>query len=168
MDLLSSKEAQDISMMLCSAMKNTGFLPNYRGAFPYVVEIIVQGDDTVRRTYDLMKSNPDASMHVEEIAAAWCAFMGMGAVAAWNSDWGNFKNTSIVDYLSAKRGFDYIDEYVLDIIGLGFGTIEGNQLTDFIRDSVDQLLESSYSLKSILLGMFYFGMVYEMTLLGMH
>lgn len=168
MELPNAKQATDIAIAFCTSMKNIGVLTNYQGGFPYVPEVMAQGDDTIARTYELVKNSPDASMYENELALIWCAFMGMGAISAWNLDWGNLQKTNIVDYLSAKRGFDCVDEYVYDVIGLGTGTVEQKKLSTVLNMFAKKLLSSSFTLETSLLGMFYMGMVYEMTLLGMH
>ena len=49
------------------------------------------------------------------VAIAWAAYFGIGSAALWDADWEKAKNINdIYLYLRDMRGFDYIDEFVME------------------------------------------------------
>lgn len=72
-----------------------------------------------------------------EISNAWAIYGGMGAVALWNIDWPNLKNKGIYNSLATQRGIDYLDEFVVDLIGLEWDTEEEKALRLFIFRAAD-------------------------------
>ena len=54
------------------------------------------------------------------VALGWMMFIGMAMAAFWDGDWDKYRNdTSLYGHIKAVRGFDYMDEYILeDVLGL--------------------------------------------------
>lgn len=107
----------------------------------------------------------------------WAMYAGMGAVYHWNINWNDLKAKGIPETLLEPRGVFEMDEYVMDIIGIGFNSEEYKELNpklmalammmsseklnpsknDITRDDILEFMQAMY----------IFGMVFEMERLGM-
>ena len=68
-------------------------------------------------------------------AIAWACYVGMGAAVLWDKSWGDYKDTEDWYTLMAKpRGFDCLDEYVIEcLVGLKLDSEENQMLEAAIR-----------------------------------
>lgn len=142
---------------------------------PNIPEIMAQSK-TVCSTIlkDLMNSKEG---NRPDIWLAWGAYAGMGAVQHWHLDWDTLRDKGIAETLLEPRGSFAMDEYVLDIIGIGYETEEGKvfqqniynlamwSFSKFLMDkSGGQMMESAFETMQ---AMYIFGMVLQMERLGM-
>ena len=68
-------------------------------------------------------------------AIAWACYVGMGAAVLWDKSWGDYKDTEDWYTLMAKpRGFDALDEYVIEcLVGYKLDSEENQKLESTIR-----------------------------------
>ena len=68
-------------------------------------------------------------------AIAWACYVGMGAAVLWDKSWGEYKDTEDWYSLMAKpRGFDCLDEYVIEcLVGYALDSEENQKLESVIR-----------------------------------
>jgi len=68
-------------------------------------------------------------------AIAWACYMGMGAAVLWDKSWGEYKDTEDWYSLMAKpRGFDCLDEYVIEcLVGYALDSEDNQKLEAVIR-----------------------------------
>ena len=106
----------------------------------------------------------------------WCAYAGMGTVWCWNVDWPMLWQKEILNTLTTLRGWDYMDEYVIDMIKIRFDTAESDNLVDFLQSSSANAIveitgkqdnEVYAQLIEFMRGAYMFGMVFEMDRIGM-
>lgn len=62
------------------------------------------------------------------VFGGWCVYAGIGCVRLLRDDKKTFAEKSVVTVLSEPHGFEHMDEYVTDIIGIGFGTSASDEL----------------------------------------
>ncbi|MFI3327962.1 MAG: hypothetical protein SNH79_05295 [Rikenellaceae bacterium] len=71
------------------------------------------------------------------VAIAWAGYMGIGAAVLWDTDWESYADTEdFYTLLATPRGFDEMDEYVLQGL-LGYA-LEGEDAT-----RIENLLRSA-------------------------
>lgn len=52
-----------------------------------------------------------------EVSLIWAAYAGMGVAALWDKDWNKYKdNPNLYREMERVRGFDYMDEYICEIL----------------------------------------------------
>ena len=68
-------------------------------------------------------------------AIAWACYVGMGAAVLWDKSWGEYKDTEDWYSIMAKpRGFDCLDEYVIEcLVGYKLDSEENQKLEAVIR-----------------------------------
>ena len=68
-------------------------------------------------------------------AIAWACYVGMGSAVLWDKSWGDYKDTEDWYTLMAKpRGFDALDEYVIEcLVGYKLDSEENQKLESTIR-----------------------------------
>jgi len=58
----------------------------------------------------------------------FCFYAGAGAYCLWQMNDDSFQPLSLIDDLSKPKGFDCIDEYVEELLGIRFGSDESKRL----------------------------------------
>ena len=68
-------------------------------------------------------------------AIAWACYVGMGAAVLWDKSWGDYKDTEDwYSLMSKPRGFDCLDEYVIEcLVGYSLDSEENQKLEGVIR-----------------------------------
>lgn len=66
-------------------------------------------------------------------AFRFSACAGMGAVYLWHTNWTLLQRKGIVEALESPRGLENMDEYVTDIIGIGWGTKKSDDLVEHLH-----------------------------------
>lgn len=103
--------------------------------FPVIPELTVRAPLVVRQMMSgIQNSNYIPSSVEAEMSAtlAVCAFAGMGAALLWYTDQDVLNRKGIFDALTQARGIFVMDEYVTDLIGIGYGTEESEQLNEHL------------------------------------
>ena len=72
-------------------------------------------------------------------AIAWACYVGMGSAVLWDKSWGEYKDVEDWYTLLAKpRGFDCLDEYVIEcLVGLKLDSEENQKLESTIRKAAN-------------------------------
>ena len=72
-------------------------------------------------------------------AIAWACYVGMGSAVLWDKSWGEYKDVEDWYTLLAKpRGFDCLDEYVIEcLVGLKLDSEENQKLEAAIRKAAN-------------------------------
>lgn len=166
-------------MKLIKAGYQAGYLPSENG-FPNIPEIMMQSravtGDVFTTIFSEEYAHLDMGLRIQS-AHRFCFCCGMGAVALWNDDWNTLKQTGILASLSEPRGFDNLDEYVMDLVGIKWDSPEEKKLRRHIVDCSNSLMkdvyasdpdEASEKLMRGLWALYDYGMVIEMNRLGMH
>ena len=145
---------------------------------PHVPELLVQSERTclllLKDICDYGEEHPDAN--VPRLTCAWAAFAGMGGVYQWHVNWNMLSQTGLFEALTKDRGVFEMDEYVLDSIGVGYGSEKGRELVNHIMNAANLSLgiaRGSHEglapevLMEAAKAMFIYGMVYELNRIGM-
>ena len=68
-------------------------------------------------------------------AIAWACYVGMGAAVLWDKSWGEYKDVEDwYSLMSKPRGFDALDEYVVEcLVGYRLDSEENQKLETTIR-----------------------------------
>lgn len=77
------------------------------------------------------------------VAIAWAGYVGMGVAAIWDSeDWASAeKNDKLYDYLRGEKGFDFMDEYIIEkFLGLVVESKEHIKLETLMRACANRVL----------------------------
>ena len=76
------------------------------------------------------------------VSLGWIAFVGMAMAALWDSDWehyGAIKPETLYQQIRDARGWDELDEYVLeDVLGFGKESDKAKLYTAFLRRASEQ------------------------------
>lgn len=124
-------------------------------------------------------SDSEGSQVDPTIIMMWCAFAGIGGALLWNDEFEVLRDRPLLDVLIEKRGFDFLDEYVLDQIGKPIESPEGLKLGGNIKIlGMKANSDNSKALKNngelfvkqfveIGKAMFYFGVGYGLEVRGL-
>ncbi len=76
------------------------------------------------------------------VAIAWAAYVGIGAAVLWDTDWDSYKSVEdLYSLLAAPRGFDCLDEYVLQgLLGYALGGKDAECVESLLRNAADTAL----------------------------
>ncbi len=71
------------------------------------------------------------------VAIAWAGYVGIGASVLWDTDWDSYAEVEDLYSLLAKpRGFDELDEYVLEgLLGYKLESEEAQRVEGFMRNA---------------------------------
>ncbi len=131
-------------------------------------------EELFRRTAAYSKDHPNVSP--ANTAPSLCFYAGMGAVELWNEDDARLRARGLVNLLIYERGFERMDEYVTDLVGIGYGSTASEQLMRQISEietvgldaiSMPSSEEAAYrQFLEFMKAMYLYGMVLEMERLG--
>lgn len=174
----TSKESHylDILPELLNIGRKEGFIRSEDIA--YIPELLtLSADVCLKLCHDINeygKEHPE--IDTLSTSFQWCAYAGMGAVFHWNLNWDDLAKKGIYETLTEERGVYEMDEYVLDTIGIGYDSPEGEILLRHIIDIADRCIDiiaidngeiSSEIVINAIKAMFIYGMIFEMNRLGM-
>ena len=104
--------------------------------FPQIPELLACAESTCLKLLsaeaDYEKEHPEVRERGPIIVYSWAAFAGMGAVYHWDKDWPELSSIGIYETMTKERGFFAMDEYVLETIGIPFGSDQCKELLRFI------------------------------------
>lgn len=147
--------------------------------FPQIPELMILAE---RVSKQILMAAMDCyerahNIHPFLVTFAWAAYAGIGAVFHWNLDWGALSSAGVYETMTRERGFGEMDEYVLDTIGLPFGSDEAMALGKFLYEELSPKCMlfvdpdgDSLDADAVIRGakaMYAYGVVYEMNRLGM-
>ena len=150
---------------------------DYRGGFPQIPEIMMPVSSVCEDIMENLEKETDSEQQLLFTAPAWCAYAGMGAVAKWNENWSQLRDKGILESLTAERGYYAMDEYVMDCTGIGWGSEECKRIESAFHEFTCMILNEAFTEKGkfdmtyyfeALKAMYLYGMVLEMSRLGMH
>ena len=99
----------------------------------YIVDELVEKWDEIAPEYlaDAIKEIKD----YPTVAIAWSGYIGMGIASLWDTVWEDYsKRSNIYAEFSAPRGFDCMDEYVLEeMLNLQLESQEAVELENLMR-----------------------------------
>ena len=164
----------DMVQKIVAHAREIGLLPP-NDHLQFIPELYTEAKPVCKKVFDEVVKLKDGQ-HLWTWLS-WGAYAGMGAVLHWHLDWDKLKTKGIAETLLEPRGAFAMDEYVIDAIGIGFESSEGQKLSKDIfnlamwaclkfiedpskRESVKIAFEAMQS-------MYMFGMAYEMERLGM-
>ena len=156
--------------------KNSGSIMDYRGGFPNIPELMVQADVVCSDLFTNLQNEIDNPSTFLTLTPMWCAYAGMGAVAKWNDNWPDLRDNGIIPSLIEERGYFAMDEYVMDYIGVGWDSEECKRVNSILHafsvmlvaDTIKDKEIDMYQYSEVLKGMYYYGIIFEMSRLGMH
>lgn len=167
-----------LDMLLAILTKARGFgLVGPNDKFPNIPEIMAGGREACMKVFkDLVDCGEEEGKR-PNVWFAWAAYTGMGAVYHWHVDWNALKTKGIAETMLEPRGSFALDEYVIDTIGIGFESEDGQEFSkhiyylsmwafnEFLPEKADD--ESVKVAFDVMYAMYLFGMVLEMERLGM-
>ncbi len=76
------------------------------------------------------------------VAIAWAAYVGIGAAVLWDTDWESYEHEEdLYSLLAAPRGFDCLDEYVLQgLLGYALGGRDAERVETLLRNAAETAL----------------------------
>ncbi len=76
------------------------------------------------------------------VAIAWAGYLGIGAAVLWDTDWESYADVDDLYLLLSKpRGFDEMDEYVLQgLLGYALGGKDATRIEDIMRSAAQLAL----------------------------
>ncbi len=76
------------------------------------------------------------------VAIAWAGYLGIGAAVLWDTDWDSYCGVEdLYTLLSAPRGFDEMDEYVLQgLLGYALGGKDAERVETLLRNAAQYAL----------------------------
>lgn len=78
------------------------------------------------------------------VSLGWVMFLGMAAAKYWDQDWVRYGRVNIYEKVRDARGYDYMDEYILeDVLGVeGAERKKLNSLVETCAEKVNHTLRS--------------------------
>lgn len=163
-----------MALKIVTHARDIGLLPP-NNRLQYIPELYIEAKPVCRKVFDELVKLKDGRHTWTWLS--WGAYAGIGAVLHWHLDWEKLRAKGIAETLLEPRGAFAMDEYVIDSIGIGFGTPEGQKLSKDIYNlamwvclksiddpSKDESVQIAFEAMQ---SMYIFGMVYEMEKLGM-
>ncbi len=76
------------------------------------------------------------------VAIAWAGYVGIGAAVLWDTDWDSYSDLDdFYTLLAAPRGFDALDEYVLQgLLGYALGGKDAERVENVMRGAAQTAL----------------------------
>lgn len=174
-DVPKAIEQTELLLKLLEKGREAGFIQSE--GLTHIPEVMIQSKPVCEKIMrDLLPHYMNDMVSGASIMLAWSAYAGMGAVYHWHVDWATLQKNGIFETLSGARGLEEMDEYVMDSIGLKFGTPEEKEVTEFLRTLSYDCIAFSVApagknlmdaLHKACSAMYNFGMVFEMNRLGM-
>ena len=172
--IVRQESALDMALAIVECAREKGLLPR-RDHLQYIPELLIEAKAVCHTLFEeLIKLEDGRKIRTW---LSWSAYAGMGAVIHWYKDWDALKEKGIAETLLEPRGAFAMDEYVIDTIGVGFNTPEGQKLCEdicylslwagikFMEDPPKK--EAAKIALEAMQAMYIFGMVFEMNRLGM-
>lgn len=132
-------------------------------------------EELFRRVVEYSKDHPQIS--ASNTTPALCFYTGIGAVKLWELDAARLIARGVVREIVTPRGLEKMDEYVMDLVGIGYGSAQFEKLMHQLSDmesfgisliSKSENEEEAYlQFLEFMKAMYLYGMVYEMDRLGM-
>ena len=166
----------DVTIALLDSGRKAGYIQSKD--FAHIPEIMVRAEEVCTKIIvginEYAEENPGEVSNPSSVMLVWAAYAGMGAVYHWHIAWNELSSKGIYETLTQERGLFAMDEYVIDAIGVGFGSDEERTLTKFMWEQVGQCMimmaDGETSMESFMAcakAMYLFGMTFEMNRLGM-
>lgn len=150
---------------------------DYRGGLPHIPEIMMSAGSICDEVFQNLQKEVESADQLAFLTPMWCSYAGMGAVAKWNDDWPKLRDKGILASLTEERGYFAMDEFVYDYIGIGWDSDECHSVQKILREFSETILteastkdgkfDMTYYFEA-LKAMYMYGMVFEMSRLGMH
>lgn len=68
------------------------------------------------------------------VAVAWAGYFGMAVASLWDADWQKYKDANLYQAFKEPRGFDEMDEYIVEeVMGLKLDSAENQKLEASLR-----------------------------------
>lgn len=96
----------------------------------------------------------------------FCSYIAIGATYLWQNDFACFQKDNILAILEKPRGFDCVDEYITDLTGFDHSKIEKHLQTAAVL-AIGNTENVAENFEKCLETMFHYGMVIEMSKLGL-
>ena len=77
------------------------------------------------------------------ISLKWAFYGGLGAAYYWDANWQELHDKGIYQVLTEERGVDEMDEFAVDLSGLGFNSAKGKKLAKFTQKCAEITFESA-------------------------
>lgn len=180
-NLLQTAPSEYSPITLCSWLleegKKAGFI-NDEKSFPQIPEIMFQANSVVLQLQSEMREIAPDEFSI--ITPVWATYAALGAVRFWNDDWNTLKANGILPTLTGQRGLNEMDEFVTDYIGWEFGSEKSEKFISHIRalalaafSRINELTKDDSesapdAFVNMLMAFFFYGMIIEMTELGMN
>ena len=159
--------------------RNEGYIHSV--GFPQIPELLACAEPTcikiLNAEAEYEKDHPNVSEYGRiKVIYYWSALAGIGAVYHWNNDWDTLSQEGIFEALTKERGFNEMDEYVLETVGISFESDQRKELYNVFDELLSECSgyisyeKTDVYRNTLLLGakaMYAFGMVFEMNRLGM-
>ena len=148
-------------------------------------------EDNILQTEDLLlkwkeiapEYMVDAIPNIEQYpktAIAWSAYIGMALAQFWDMDWENYKDIQLYQHLVKPRGFDEMDEYILEeVLKIKIDSSEAQSIENKVRSLTEivlsQIRQEQIEPQSVMAFhvfaasvelMFVFGVSFELQRLG--
>ena len=171
------KDIVDMIEIVIKEMKEDNYADLKIDTMPYISDIIIKGKDVCRKAFSKMieenKKKPFDGFAIICLKLAF--FIGMGAVYLYKKE-NSFDTNKIFETISKKRGFLFVDEYVLDSFNMPFNSPKGltfcNDLHNYSGDILDlYMVETEYfkedvsNLTKCMLAMYAVGVSYATEIL---
>ena len=140
--------------------------------FPYIPELVQDSFDICLKILKAMVSLDFEESKDPRNWLKWGFYTGMGAAQLWFVDPENLKKVGVAEALLQPRGVEDLDEYVLDLVGIGYQTPKGDELDGDLFMIMRYVVECFYTEITTNLtymnvqAMFIFGMAYQLERLG--
>ena len=146
------KDIVDMIKIVIKEMKEDNYADLKIDTMPYISDIIIKGKDVCRKAFSKMieenKKKPFDGFAI--VCLKLVFFIGMGAVYLYKKE-NSFDTNKIFETISKKRGFLYIDEYVLDSFNMPFNSPKGltfcNDLYNYSGDILDLYMVETEDIK---------------------
>ncbi len=167
----------DMVEIIIKEMKEDNYVDLKIETMPYVPDIIIKGKDVCQKAFLKMieenKKKPFDGFAI--VCLKLVFFIGMGAIYLYKKE-KSFDINNIFETISKKRGFLYVDEYVLDSFNMPFNSPKGltfcNDLYNYSADILDLYMvetenteEDVSNLTKCMLAMYAVGVSYATKIL---
>ena len=138
------KQRADTNLIIRDILTSEGIKAGYlRDGLPFVPELnFISADFLIKISQNISKIVDGIGFI--SVSLQWAFYGGIGAAYHWNENWQDLRERGIFQLLTKERGVEEMDEYVVDLSGIGYDSENGKTLSEFSQKCAEITFEKAF------------------------
>lgn len=137
------KQRADTNLIIRDILTSEGIKAGYLGdGLPFVPELNFISADFLIKIFHNISKIVDGIGFIS-VSLQWAFYGGIGAAYHWNENWQDLQERGIFQLLTKERGVEEMDEYVVDLSGIGYDSENGKTLSEFSQKCAEITFEKA-------------------------